>query len=171
MNHNLKYGLALGLINVALSLAILLIDYHLLTSTWFGVLPLIINIAVLVVAGYELRKLHGGYLPFKEAFVSTFLIIVIAGAISLLYNILVFTVFSPEMADALHQDVIDRTAGMMEGFGADDTLIDQTIADLETNNPYSIGNLMVGYGYSLILGLVLALIIGAIVKKKQPEFE
>lgn len=171
MNHNLKYGLTLGLISVVFSLALLLIDYHLLSSSWIGIIPIVINIIVLLVAGFELRKLHGGYLSFREAFVSTLTIIAIGAAISMVYSMLVYNVFAPDIADALHQDMINNTASMLEQFGAEDEVIDQAVAQIEAGNPFSVGNLFLGYIYNLIGGLILALIIAAIVKKKKPDFE
>lgn len=171
MNHNLKYGLTLGLINVVFSLALLLIDYQLMVSTWVGIVPLAISIVVLLIAGFELRKLYGGYLPFRDAFVSTLIIIAISGAVTLVYNILVFNVFSPETATLLHEKVIDQTARWMESFGVEDDVIDQTIMEMEANNPYSVGNLLLSYIYTLVGGVILALIIGVIVKKKKPELE
>lgn len=170
MSHNLKYGLTLGAISVVFNAAILLIDYHLLSSSWIGIIPIIINIIVLLIAGFELRKLHDGYLSFREAFVSTITIIAIGAAISVVFSILVYNVFAPDIADALHEDIINNTASMLEQFGADDEVIDQTIAQVEASNPFSVGNLLLGYVYNLIGGLILALIIAAIVKKK-PNFE
>lgn len=170
MNHNLKYGLILGLINVAFSLAVILINYQLMLSTWFGIVGFAIYIVVLLIAGFDLRKQYGGYLSFRNAFISTLLILLIAGAVSLVYNILVFNIFAPEMADTLHSEIVNKTANMMESVGAEDEVIDETVAQMEANNPYSIGNLIMSYIYTMVGGIILALIIGVIVKKKKPDF-
>ncbi len=171
MNHNLKYGLLLGLINVVLYLALLLIDFHLLVSPWISFLILVIDIIVLFVAGYELRNKQGGYLTFKEAFVSTLLVFAIAGAVSVVYNILIYNVIAPDVADTLHTEIVDQTASMMENIGAEDEVIDQTVTEMEANNTYSVGNQIKGFFYSLIFGVIIALIIGAIIKKRKPAFE
>ena len=143
MNHNLKYGLTLGLIGVIFNLAFLLIDYHLLASSWIGLIPIVVNVIILMVAGFELRKLHDGYLSFREAFVSTLTIIAIGAAITTAYNMLVYNVFAPDVADALHQDMINNTAILLEQFGAEDDVIDQAVAQVEASNPFSVGSLLI----------------------------
>lgn len=171
MGHNLKYGLLIGLISVAFNLALLLIDYHLLLGSWVTVILLMINLAVLFIAGFELRKLYDDYLPFRDAFLSTLTIIAIGLAISTVYSILVYNVFAPDIAEELHQEVVNQTANLLENIGMDDEAIDTAMIQAEAVNPYSVKNLLISYFSNLLGGAVLALIIGAIVKKKKPDFE
>jgi len=173
MNHDLKYGLILGIISVVISASIITIDYTLVASAWWvGLISFIITITVLLIAGFQLRKNQEGILPFKEAFLSTWLIVVIAGAISTAYSMLQYNVLTPELPAQLQETMVNQTASMLQGIGADDETIDQAIADLEEENPFSVNNLLMSFLYTSILGgAVLAAIIGLIIKKKPaPEF-
>lgn len=173
MNHDLKYGLLLGTISVAISASIILIDYTLIASAWWvGFMNFALTITILLLAGYRLRSEQGGTLSFREAFLSTWLIIVIAGAISTVYSILQYNVLSPELPAQIQEAIINQTATMLQNFGADDETIDETVAQLEAENSFSINNLLMSFFYTSILGgAVLAAIIALIVKKNPtPEF-
>ena len=173
MNHDLKYGLTLGIISVVISGSIILVDYTLMTSAWWvGFMNFAITITILLVAGFQLRSQQGGALPFKEAFLSTWLIIVIAGAISTVYSIIQYNVLTPELPAQIQEAIINQTASMLQNFGADDQTIDEAVAELEGENSFSVNNLLMSFFYtSIIGGAVLAAIIGLIVKKNPaPEF-
>lgn len=168
MNHDLKYGLILGILSIVVSASIVIIDPTLMASAWWiGLLNFAITIGVLIYAGYQLRAENEGILLFKDAFLSTWLIIVIAGALSTIYSIVQYHVLTPELPAQIQEALINQSASMMERFGADDQTIDEMVAELEADNSFSINNLLLSFFYTSILGgAVLAMIIGLIVKKK-----
>ena len=173
MNHDLKYGLILGIISVLISASIIMIDYTLIASAWWvGFINLAITITILLVAGFQLRSEKGGTLPFKEAFLSTWLIVVIAGALSTIYSIIQYNVLTPELPAQIQEAIINQTASMLQNFGADDATIDETVAQLEAENSFSVNSLLMSFLYTSILGgAILGAIIGLIVKKNPtPEF-
>ena len=171
MNHNLKYGLYLGLISVAFSAAVFAIDHRMLQDSWLSIIPTIVTVAILIIAGRDLRAQQGGYLPFKEAFWSSFVIYMIGAVISTIYLMLQYNVFAPEVAEALREEGVNQTARLMEGMGADDQTIDQAIAEAENTNPFGFSGQLLLLGGQAILGAIVAAIIGAIIKKNKPEFE
>lgn len=168
MNHDLKYGLILGIISIVISASIVIIDYSLLASAWWiGLVNIAITVGILIYAGYQLRAEHEGILSFKDAFMSTWLIIVIAGALSTIYSIVQFHLITPELPALIQESIINQSAAMMERFGADDQAIDEMVAELESDNSFSLNNLLLSFLYTSILGgAVLAMIVGLIVKKK-----
>ena len=171
MNHNLRYGLYLGVITVAFSVALFFIDYRLILHAGISWIPFAITIAILMIAGRDLKAQQGGHLSLKEAFVSSFVIYLIGTAITTFYFILLYNVFAPEAAAVLQKETLNQTAKMLEGFGMDDQTIDQAIAEAEKTNPYGVSSQLVALGVNALIGLVVCLIIGAIVKKNKPEFE
>ena len=171
MNHNLKYGLYLGGIIVAFSLAIFLIDYKLTQQTAISLIPFVVTVAILIIAGRDLRAQQGGYLPFKEAFLSSFIIYMIGAAITTLYSIIMFNFVAPDAAAELQQEAMNQAAQTLENFGMGDAEIDAAMAEIENNNPYSPLNQLIALAVQSLIGLVVAAIIGAIVKKNKPEFE
>ncbi len=171
MPHNLRYGLYLGLITVAFSAVIVLIDYSLLQETAVSLIPFVLTIAILVIAGRDLKEQQGGYLSFKEAFLSSFIIYAIAGAIIITYQILLYNVFAPEIAEGLQKETLNKQVEMGEMMGMSDQEIDQMAADVQEKNLFGPTWQLIAYAGSLLFGLVIAAIIGAIVKKNKPEFE
>ena len=171
MNHNLRYGLYLGIITVAFSAALFFIDYKLTLQPGISWIPFAITVAILIIAGRDLREQQGGYLPFKEAFTSSYIIYLIGAVITTVYVVLQYSVFAPEAAAELQQETINQTVKMLEGFGMDDQQIDQAVAEAEKTNPYGASSQLIALGVNALIGLVVCLIIGAIVKKNPPEFE
>jgi len=173
MNHDLKYGLMLGIINVLINASIIMIDYTLLTSAWWvSFINVAITISILLIAGFKLRSERDGVLPFKEAFLSTWLIIVIAGFLSTVYSIVQYNVLTPELPALIQDSIVNETATLLQNFGADDQTIDEAVAELQAENSFSVNNLLESFLYTSILGgAVLAAILGLIVKKNPtPEF-
>lgn len=171
MPHNLRYGLYLGLITVAFSVAIVLIDHSLLQETAVSLIPFVLTVAILVIAGRDLKAQQEGYLSFKEAFLSSFIIYAIAGAIIVIYQILLYNVFAPEIAESLQKETLNQQVAVAEMMGMSDQEIDQMAAEAQETNIFSPGWQLVAYGGSLLFGLAIAAIIAAIVKKNKPEFE
>lgn len=171
MPHNLRYGLYLGLISVAFSLAVVLIDYTLLQETAVSLIPTVLTIAILVIAGRDLKEKQGGYLSFKKAFLSSFVIYAIAGAIIVIYQILLYNVFAPEIAENLLKETTNQQVAVLEMMGMSDEEIDQQVAQAQERNIFSPTWQLIGYAGNLVLGLIIAAIIAAIVKKNKPEFE
>ena len=171
MPHNLRYGLYLGLISIAFSAVIVLIDYTLLQETAVSLIPFVLTIAILIIAGRDLKEQQGGYLSFKEAFVSSFIIYAIAGAIIVIYQILLYNVFAPEIAESLQKETLNQQVAMWEAMGMSDEEIDEAAAAVQDKNIFGPTWQLIAYAGSLLFGLVIAAIIAAIVKKNKPEFE
>lgn len=171
MNHNLKYGLYLGFISVAFSAALFAIDYRLTQETFLSLVPTIITVAILIIAGRDLRTQQDGYLSFREAFLSSFVIYMIGAAISTLYLIVQYNIFAPEIAGVLREEAVNQAAKVLESIGADDQTIDQAVLEAENTNPFGVSSQLIALGFQAILGAIVAAIIGAIVKKDKPEFE
>nr|WKN34286.1 DUF4199 domain-containing protein [Tunicatimonas sp. TK19036] len=170
MSHQLKYGLILGLINIVYTAAVFLIDYHLLQNPLFASVPFIVTVAILFVAGFELRKKNEGYLTFKNALVSTFVIYAIAAFMVVVYNILQYNVFTPEIAEELQKNVLNQQVAVWESFGMSDEEIDAAAAEMQGKNMYGATWQLIGLAGNLVFGFILSLVVAAIVKKKEPEF-
>ena len=172
MNHNVKYGLIIGAINVVYTAVTLLIDPLWVITEPMSFFVTVAEIAILFIAGRALRDQKGGYLSFGQAFLSTWYILLIAGGVYTVYMILQFNVISPAVGEFLNKEAIDTLANAFEQQGVNDSLIDQAVEVYESYPPFGvaflIGRFIMG---SVIGGAILALIVGAIVKKKEPDFE
>jgi len=171
MNHSVRYGLILGALNVAFTAGVFLIDYKLIQNPLIGFLIFGITIAILFIAGFELRKKNGGYLSFKNALRSSFIIYTIAAVLMVAYNLLQYNVFTPEIAQELQKDALNQQVMVWESFGMSDEQIDENAAAMEDRNLFGLTWQLVGLAGNLVFGLIISLIVAAIVKKKEPEFD
>ncbi|WKN41198.1 DUF4199 domain-containing protein [Tunicatimonas pelagia] len=171
MNHSVRYGLILGALNVAFTAGVFLIDYKLIQNPLIGFLIFGITIAVLFIAGFELRKKNGGYLTFKNALASSFVIYAIAAVLVVTYNVLQYNVFTPEIAQELQKEALNQQVAVWESFGMSDEQIDENAAAMEDRNLFGLTWQLVGLAGNLFFGLIISLVVAAIIKKKEPEFD
>lgn len=173
LNQVVKFGVIISLVNIIITLLIYVVDVSLMAKWWFGIIILIVNIILILYAGFDWRKQNGGYLLFKDAFIFILLVLLLSGIISLLFNILLYTVIDPDLSQTITEASIEETTAMMERFGVPDDQIDETIESVRegVSDQFSISGLLRTFLYSLIFYVIGALIIGAIVKKSRPDFE
>ncbi|MFP4092716.1 MAG: DUF4199 domain-containing protein [Cyclobacteriaceae bacterium] len=170
MNHNLKFGLYLGFVQVVIVLAVLLVDPNQLGSQWLGFVSTLAYVGILLWAGFVLRSEKGGYLSFKQGFVSTFIVILVGGAITVVFNLLLYTVIIPDTADTLHSNYINTLAAGYEQAGLDDEMIDSAVDSMSFLSPYRPLGILLSYLGTAIGGAIMALIIALVIKKKEPQF-
>jgi hypothetical protein len=174
INHMIRYGLILGLFNVIISLLIYVIDENLMVKWWFGIGILVVNIAIIIYSGIQYRKSLGGYIKFKDAFVVTFLVFIFAGLISLVYNVIQYEVIDPDLATRLDKAIVEQTEKMMTNMGAPQERIDEQIEKMEgtfAERFTAVGLIKQFFTVSLAVNIVVSLIIGLIIQKKEPEIQ
>lgn len=169
----LKFGIIIALVNIIITLFIYVVDVTMMVKWWFLLIIFVVNIILILYAGFEWRKLNGGFLPFKGAFSYIFSVLFVSGLIGLLFNILLYQVIDPDLPNTLKDASIEEMVSFMERFNVPDADIDRQVEEIEvkTMEQYSISGMFFSFLYSLIVYAVVALIIGAIVKKSKPEFE
>lgn len=168
--HALSYGLVAGLILVAINLLIYLIDPMLMANWWLGFVLLPIAFIALLIVGLRIRKAEGGYLPFGKAFLSVFVAGLIMTVVGTAYQIILFQVVDPDLAN----DIIDQSMeNMMVMFERFDLPMDEMEKQMEPAREkmveqFSIGGQLLAVVYSAIGWALGALIIAAIVKRNPP---
>lgn len=163
-------GVIGGLILVALNLLIYVIDPMLMANWWLGFVFLPLIFIILLVSGFNIRKAEGGYLKFGKAFLSVFVAGMIMSLLSTIWNIILFNVVDPGLAEALMDVMAEKMLAMMEGFGAPmDEIEDEMQKGFdEAAGQFSIGGQLLGFVTGAFWWAIGALIIGAIVKKNPP---
>lgn len=169
-SHILKYGLIIGAIGLIWMFGIYAIDLYLMLNMGLNFVPMLFYIGIVTYAGFELRKAYGGFLSFKDAFVSTFLIFIVAAVISTLGTVLLYTVIDPSLPGTLAEAQMEKMAGMFSRMGMSQDKIDEAIAAQKDANPYSIANILMGMLFILAFYAIISLIVAAIVKKKRVDF-
>jgi hypothetical protein len=169
-----KPGLIVGLISMAVYYLAYFIDSSLLAAAWFGFATLVISFVLIIIFGRQYRAELGGFMSFGSAFNFSFLVLVISGLIGLIGQILLFQVIDPALPGVLTEAFMKNTLETMEKFGASPDAMDPNMMD-EMKKSMEEGFTVMGqiksFGMLLIFSAILALILGAILKKKDTSTE
>jgi len=167
-------GIILGLVSLVITYVAYFIDSSYLASGYFGLVALVLFFALIIYFGKEYRKELGGFMTFGVAFNFSFFAILISGVIGLIGSILLFHVIDPSLPQVLGEITFESQLEMMENFGASpDSLAPEVLDDMReasVSNFTLIGQLK-GFGFGLIAYAVIALILGAILKKKDKSLD
>ena len=168
-NVFVTYGIISAIIVVVFYVLLYLggIEWYLSPVAYIGyALPII----VAVLAAVKQKKLNGGYLPFGEALKGVFLVFVITGLGSTLFQYFLFNYIDIPFREAISQKTAEMSEAMMRKFGMSDDVIDKSTEEILSGKGYTAGKMMLGFAVGCIFSFIIALIIAAIVKKKKPEF-
>lgn len=165
------YGLYMGLISIAISVIIwaggLMESMGLFGSAIIGLLSFVITFLLLLFFTKAYRnKEMDGIISFKQAFQFAMLVIVFSVIISTIYNYVFHTLIDPEYVKNLTAVMQQKTMDYMEKMGAPESQIEKTLEKF-SEIPTLWKTLRQGILYGLIGGGILALIVAAIVKKKE----
>jgi len=167
-------GIILGLVSLVLTYVAYFIDSSYLASGYFGLVVLVLFFALIIYFGIEYRKEVGGFMSFGTAFNFSFFAILISGVIGLVGNILLFQVIDPTLPQVLGELTFESQLEMMEGFGQNpDSLPTETLEQMReasASNFTLVGQLK-AFGFGLIAYAIIALILGAILKKKDKSLD
>lgn len=163
-----SYGVYLGISLILISVLAYAFDLSLFTKWWFGVALLVFVVIMASMSVSKAKKVSTQLFKFKDAFGSYFLTIFLGTFISLLFGMILFNVVDPQAAETLTELTIESTRKMMEGFGAPEAQINETLQTMQDENQFSILNQLKGYGFQLILYALIGLIVALIFREKEP---
>ncbi len=167
-------GLIIGLVSLVITYIAYFIDSSYLASGYFGLIALILFFGLIIFFGKEFRKESGGFLTFGTAFNFSFFAILISGIIGLVGNILLFHVIDPTLPQVLGDLTFETQLEMMENFGQNpDSMPSETLdamKEASASNFTLVGQLK-GFGFGLIAYAIIALILGAILKKRDKSLD
>ncbi len=170
----IKPGLTIGLVSLALTFVAYFIDATLLGSAWFGLVAIVVFFVLMIYFGKEYRNELGGFMSFGTAFNFSFIAIVISGLVGLIGQILLFQVIDPSLAGVLADQAFETQMSMMERFGQDPDTMDPTMLEAmkaSTADSFTLAGQLKNFGIGLIVYAIIALILGAILKKKDKSLD
>ena len=161
-----NYGLYLGILLSLITVLSYAINLELLTNMWLGIFIMMAIIIFGIISVAKIKQAQNGYASFKQSFTAYFITVLIGLLVSTLVSYLLFNVIDTDAAEVLKQKTIEQTVEMMEGFNSPTDVIDQTVEQIESQNQYSIGNILKGLAGYLVLFSIIGLIVAAAMKKK-----
>ncbi len=168
MNTPLLYALIMAIGQIALTLVSFFLGYQteqINQGTWFGFIPLLYGIAVYWFSLKAVREENTGqYLTYGQGVGTGMLVVLYSGLLGSLYTYIHFTWVNPNFTDYLIEAsrvkwaAANWSEAQMEGAEKGVRLFTQPA-------------LQAGFGFmaTLVIGLIIALIIAAILKRNPPE--
>lgn len=182
-NNGVNFGLILGFLLILPTMLGYAINISLLVSYWTFAYVFLTIIILGIITIAATKKGLGGFISFKEAFTSYFIMTLISLALSTTMNFLLFNVIDTDFVNVVKQEQIDMTESQREFFVnkmADapqesiDELhdkFDEGIERIKADEPYSIISLLKGFTIGIAIFSIFGLLLAAILKKKNPDLE
>jgi len=170
----IRPGLIIGLVSLVITYIAYFIDSSYLASGYFGLIALVLFFGLIIFFGKEFRKESGGFLAFGPAFNFSFFAILISGVIGLVGNMLLFHVIDPTLPQVLGDLTFETQLEMMENFGQNpDSMPSETLDKMKeaSASNFTIAGQLKGFGFGLIAYAIIALILGAILKKRDKSLD
>ncbi|SDA93548.1 Protein of unknown function [Algoriphagus alkaliphilus] len=174
MQAAVKPGLTIGLISLAITYLAYFIDSSLLASGWFGLVSLVIMAVLLIYFGTQYRTEIGGFMTFGTAFNFSFIAMIISGIVGLIGMLLLYQVIDPSLPQLLADEAFQTSLKTMESFGANpDALPPAQLEEMRkaTADSFTVIGQIKGFGFLLIFYALVALILGAILKKRDKSLD
>ncbi|WP_066224875.1 DUF4199 domain-containing protein [Formosa haliotis] len=163
------YGIYLAILLASVTILAYVINLELLTSVWLGVGLFIVIIIFGILSTAKVKSLQNGFISFKEAFTAYFTTVVIGILISAIVSIVLFNYIDPDAAEALKQQVIEKSTAMMQSFGAPQAEIDKAVAEMQKQNQFELGNQLKSLAMQIVFYCVVGLIVAFAMKKTDPD--
>jgi hypothetical protein len=167
----INFGVISGIIGVAVTTIMYLIDLKLFVNMWIGFGMLAVWIVIGCVLLSKSKKENHGIMTFKEGFTTYFLSAVIGILISTTFNIILFNFIDTEARETLTEHLLDMQVGMLEKFDAPQEKINEAIKNGKENAQFSVKGQLLGIFQSMIGAIIFGLILAAIFKSKSPSSE
>lgn len=167
--NGVTFGVLSGIVSALITATIYAVDLNLFVSWWIGVVSILIYLVLGIILLSKTKKEMNGLFVFKDAFTTYFISAVIGIVIGTAFNILLFNVIDPSAQDTLKEITIKNAVAMMQKFNSPAAAINEMIAKMKENNPYSVVELLKGSIFSMVFSAIIGLIMAAFFKSKSQE--
>jgi len=165
----INFGLILGVLLIVLNTLIYSIDLSLFSSSWIGIVNLVIITGFGVYSTLKYKKTTDGFMTFKEAFTSFFTTVVIGFFISTLFSILLFNFIDVEAKTIITDNVIKYTVSMMEKFGTKPADINKMVAEMQKSDSFGPVGQLKGFAFNIVIYSIIGALTALILKRDRPQ--
>lgn len=160
----MNYGLIMGVVGVIWNVMLYSMDAHTSRDTANTVIGLVITIAIITWGIWAFRKANGGYLSLGQAVKLGMGMALVSGIIAVLYTILMAHVIDPDYIKDIAE--AQKAAAEAQGTFTSEQIEQQYQGTLD----YFWFSYPVILIFSVLIGLVVGLIDGLILKKAKPDY-
>ncbi|MEM1122725.1 MAG: DUF4199 domain-containing protein [Bacteroidota bacterium] len=173
--ETIKLGVIYGIFSIVLTTITAYISPKSIMSLthWSTIIAWIALIGFGYLGAKKARERKGGFIPFGEALVPSFLTIAIGSLISSLFMYILVNFINPDLIAIMQEAALEMSDGMIDLMGGTEEMKLQAREKAEQDqagvNPFGLGTILLNYVVSLVFPLLpIAAIIAAIVKKNEP---
>lgn len=168
--NGIYFGIFSGVASILITTFIYVIDINLFTSMIVGISIILFYLILGIYFVSKTKKELNGVINFKEAFTVYFISAVIGILISTIFNILLFNFIDPAAKETITELTIKSTVNMMQKFGAPASEVNKAIIKIKESDQFSIAGALKGSVFSILFSAVFGLILAAIFKTKNNDY-
>ena len=165
--NGIQYGIITAVISILITSLIYTINIELFVSGWLGAVSILIYIILGILLLVKTKKDFKGSLAFKDAFTTYFISAVVGILLATLFNIILFNYIDPSAKETIKELTIKYMGEMMQKFGAPSSAIKEALKGMEEQDQFSIGNLLKGSVFNILISVIFGLILSAFFKSKS----
>jgi len=168
-NNSLIYGLLTAAISIVFSVFTYLLEVPMKSPVMY--FSLVILLAGLIYGTLQYRNTTlGGYISFGNAFLSGFIIVLVASIVSSIYSYIFLTFIDPSYLERIIQQSLEQTEAKMIEKGISEEQMEPALAmTRKFMSPIMMS--VMGILSSAFFGAILSLITAAFVKKEDKSFD
>ncbi|MDO9255176.1 MAG: DUF4199 domain-containing protein [Bacteroidales bacterium] len=171
----LKSGLIIGVVSIVVFLIMYVGDIKpvgILMPILLLLVSLAITIVILVILFKKYRTMIGGYISFRDAFLYAFIAFSVSVILYQLFNYMFIQIVDPEYNKAIMEAQKTWMESYLAGKMSDDQIAEQLDKlDEQAAKMGTISAVLKSTAWSIVVSGIIALIVGAIMKKKPDMFE
>lgn len=168
--HILKNGITLAVIYICIDILKYVGGAEYFVNTYVGVLSILIAVVVPIYFTFQYRSANEGFIDFKTAFSSCTGILLAAGFLELVFQIILLNIIDTQFAVELLDVSINTAVSQFEAFGMSEDKIAEIVDAMESTSSYSPLNMLKGFGFMVVGYTIFGLMVAAFIKRERPEF-
>jgi len=175
-NSALKSGLIIGVVSIVVFIIMYVADYKpvgIMKPILLMLVSVAISIGILVVLFKKFRTEVGGFISFRDAFLYCLVALVTGTVLSTIFTLLFIQFIEPDYYKNIMEAQKTWMENYLSGKGLSDEQMTQTLdkIDEQAANMGSISSTLKNLLGGVIMNGIIALIVGAIMKKKPDVFD
>ncbi|MEM6724749.1 MAG: DUF4199 domain-containing protein [Bacteroidota bacterium] len=162
MNIALKWGMIGLMISIIQSMGFYLLDFDNQMVSFLCAIAILSIVSVMAINAY--KDENGGFASFGQGFTTSFFTMLVLAVAGFAWTYLFFEVIAPEA----RQEIIDNEVVKMQARGLDDDQIEKALVDFKFFFS-TIWFCTIGVVVNIVVGTIISLITGAILKEENPN--
>lgn len=166
----IQKGAVIGVVGFVIMLIAYFVSFELLVAWWFGILILLLTVALIIIFGRQERNnLYGGYLEFFDAWKVLMAMAIGSLLVSVPCQYLLYNVIDPELGSKMAEAAVEQASKWM-GDAATDEVLDQMRENMADQFNFSIGTLLINTAKALPFYAIGNLLLALFVRRKRELF-